>query len=272
MAANITPYQESSYFYLGDRTFLASLQYLIRREMSENVHNGESMVSTKYLSMMYVADKIKQYLSQIVSVVGAQDRRLDHLSSMVDKFIDEVVIPRQFYWGHHLNREVNDLICARKNERRVCQIIRGDESSADEEEEVCEVVKRPRRPIVEIEELGDVAAAAADDDDDSDCSVLNDPFIRKSEKGTQISEECIEITDDAEDGSGSATTTTTTTSTTLTIGKSAVKQAIADMLKRDTPPAPKKGRKTQSPPPSPECTPLKGRPYPPTNSSSKKKN
>ena len=282
MAANITPYQESSYYYIGDRTFLAALQFLLRREMHDIIHNGESMVSTKYLSMMYVADKIQQYLNRLVSVVGAEDRRLDHLCKEVDKFVDEVVIPRQFFWGHFLNREVNDLITARNNERRVAQIIKESEradrkvpaaaaAAADKEEssedEVCELVKRPRRPVVEIENLEDDDDDDGDENSDSDCSVLEDPFIHKTDKGTEIKEHQVEYNET--DG------TTTTTTTTLTIGNKAVKKALAQLLKDDeAPPAPKKARRggsqTQTPPPSPEATPLKARTTMPATTSNKK--
>ena len=169
-------YQESSYFYVGDRTFLSALLYLIQREMDECVKHGESMVTIKYISMAHVVGEIKHFLNQLACVVGGDDPRLDHLSSDVDDLIKNVVLKHKEFWGHYLIREVDDLLRSRTNERRVEEVIKEIREEKkpenadslkpvpaaaaaaavavdDDDDVIIEPVKRPGKPLVEIEDL-----------------------------------------------------------------------------------------------------------------------
>lgn len=235
--------QGSSYPYVDDRTFLASLHTLVEKETARYMKNPARMPSCSELAMDNITSKIQKFVTEhslpwvemcCAATTDEPDPLLGYLCPDVTRFIKDAVEPEMMFLPNQLKESISDLLQSRQNairikrtcdeQRKECRRqavltivqevlfgLKRNRSEEDEKEAAKWVERHKHVPLYEVSDLdSDEEKAAADDEDDDD-DVL---FVDQNEKGMQVTSHQTEI-----DPKEKMKTEITST---LTIGKSRV--------------------------------------------------
>ena len=121
MSANTL--QGSSYPYVDDRTFLASLHTLVEKENARHVRNPARLPSCSELAMDHIISKIQKFVTEhslpwvemaSAATTDEPDPLLGYLCPDVTCFIKDVVEPEMILLPNQLKESISDLLQSRQ--------------------------------------------------------------------------------------------------------------------------------------------------------------